>query len=119
MGQNNIDFPRRDFSVVLVDPKPSLLDWLSVFMERKGLGKYRLYYPEGNLVLIVPKVDSFREPGDFQRFLDEMKPNLLRAELRRFKATPEDLGLPLTKETFDKFFTVSWRESALLMSDFN
>ena len=47
-----------------------------------------------------------------------VKPKLLRAELIRFHATPEDFGHPLTAETFDLFFTVSVRDIVNFISDF-
>ena len=115
---STIDLERREFSMVIVDPRPNLLEWLDAFVKSKGREKYRFYAPEENTVLIIPKIDSFAEPGSLNDFLNEIKPKLLRAELSRFRATPEDLG-PLTKETFDKFFELSVRSSPLFMSDLN
>lgn len=113
-----IDLAKRDFSLLLVDPKPKMVDWVAAFSKRKGLERYRLYYPEGNLVLVVPNLDRFSLPGQFGRFIDRMKPRLLEVELRRFTATPEDVGHSLSKETFDEFYDLSVRETAMLMADF-
>jgi hypothetical protein len=89
------------------------------FSKAKGLREYRLYYPEGNLVVIVPKVDNFSVvPGSFERFLDRMKPELLGYQLENFTATAEDFGHPIPNETFHEFLDHSARDSAVLMSDF-
>ena len=50
--------PGMIFPCWLVDPKPNLLEWLDSFVKRKGLGKYRLYYPEANTVVVIPKTDA-------------------------------------------------------------
>jgi hypothetical protein len=113
-----IDFAKHDFSVLLVNPKPTLLTWLSDYSKRKGLEKYRLYSPEENLALMIPKIDRFTAPGSFDRFLAAMKPRLLSAELSRFGITPEDFGHPITKETFDEFFETALRDGPMLMTDF-
>ena len=115
---NTIDFAKHDFSLLLVDPKPEMVEWVRTFIKKRGLERYRLYYPEGNLAVIVPLVDLFSIPGQFEQFVDRMKPRLLEAQLSRYTITPEDFGHPVTKETFDRFFFLSLRESALLMSDF-
>ncbi|MFY9790689.1 MAG: hypothetical protein WAJ99_05870 [Candidatus Sulfotelmatobacter sp.] len=114
-----INVNNHDCSLLLVDPKPNMLEWLSSFYKGKIHEKYRLYYPEANHVVIIPKVDRFYEPGLLDDFINRMKPGLLRRELRRFQAKPEDFGYPITVETFDAFFTASIREVALLMSDFD
>ena len=115
-----IDIPSHQFSLLLVDPKPKMLEWVNALQRRTGRERYRLYYPGGNLAMIVPKVENFSVvPGSFERFLDRMKPRLLLYELTtRCLATPEDFGYPITKETFDVFFDLSIRDSAVLMSDF-
>jgi hypothetical protein len=117
---DTIDLAKRDCSLVLVSPKESLLEWLSVFWKRKGLDKYRNYIPEENTVLVIPNMDRFSEVGSLEQFLDEMKPKLLFAELGRFHASPEDFGRPLTKDAFDEFFDIALRDSASIhfMSDF-
>jgi len=112
-----ININRHDCSLLLVDPKPNMLEWLSSFYKGKIHEKYRLYYPEGNHAVIIPKVDRFSVPGSLADFINRMKPGLLGRELRRFHVTQEDFGHPITTETFDAFFTVSIREAALLMSD--
>ena len=112
-----INLATHEFSVLLVDPKPKMLEWLDDFIKRNGLETYRLYYQEGNLVVIIPKIDYFSSPGSFEDFLDRMKPRLLQLELQRFTAG-SDFKYPITKETFDQFFNASVRESAVLMSDF-
>jgi len=56
-------------------------------------------------------------PGQFDQFVERMKPRLLRVELQRFMATPEDFGHAVTRKTFDEFVDLSVRESAMLMSD--
>jgi hypothetical protein len=114
-----IDINRHDCSLLLVDPKPNMLEWLSSFVKGKRLEKFRLYYPEANHAVIIPKVDRFSKLGLLEDFINRMKPALLNRELRRFQARPEDFGHPITAETFDAFFTVSIREAALLMSDFD
>jgi hypothetical protein len=114
-----INVNRHDCSLLLVDPKANMLEWLSSFVKGKRLEKLRLYYPEANHAVIIPKVDRFSEPGLLEDFINRMKPALLKRELRRFQATPEDFGHPITAETFDAFFAVSIREAALLMSDFD
>lgn len=115
-----IDFANHQFSLLLVDPKPNMLEWLSTFQKERGLEKYKLYYPEGNLVVIVPNIDRFSVVvvGAFERFIDDLKPRLLQAELTRFGATPQDFGRPITKETLEEFYDLSVRESAMLLSDF-
>jgi hypothetical protein len=117
---DTIDLAKRDFSLVLVSPKEALLEWLSAFWKRKGLEQYRNYIPEENTVLVIPNMDRFSEVGSLGRFLDEMKPKLLFAELGRFHASPEDFGRPLTKEMFDGFFDIALRDSASIrfVSDF-
>jgi len=115
---NTINLERHEFSLLLVDPKPQMVEWVSTFSRQKGWEIYKLYYPEGNLVVVIPKIDRFSAPGEFEHFIERMKPRLLELELRRFGATPADLGHPATKETFDRFFELSIRESAMLMSDF-
>ena len=112
-----INFANHEFSLLLVNPKPNLFDWLNMFIKRKGLERYRLYSEEENTVLIIPKVDYFSEPSSFKKFVDKMKPKLLHAELSRFHAKPEDFGHPITKESFDMFFEISVRDCAYLMSD--
>jgi hypothetical protein len=113
-----MNFARHEFSLLLVDPKPKMLEWLNAFQKRKGLERYRLYYPEGNLVVAVPKVDHFSVPGSLAQFLDRMKPELLEYQLSNFTVNPEHFGYPITKETFDEFLDLSIRDSAVLMSDF-
>ena len=117
---DTIDLPKRDFSLVLVSPKEKLLEWLRAFWKRKGLEQYRNYIPEENTVLVIPNMDRFSEVGSLGRFLDEMKPKLLFAELGRFHASPEDFGRLLTKEMFDGFFDIALRDSASIrfVSDF-
>ncbi len=114
-----INVKTHDCSLLLVDPKPDMLEWLSSFVKGKKLEKYRLYYPEGNFAVIIPKVDRFSKPGLLEDFINRMKPGILRMEHRRFQATPEDFGRPITAETFDAFFVFSIREVAHLMSDFD
>ncbi len=109
---NTIDLAKRDFSLVLVSTKGTLLEWLGAFWKRKGLEQYRNFIPEENTVLVIPNMDRFSEIGSLEQFLNEMKPKLLFAELGRFHASPEDFGRPLTKETFDEFFDIALRDSA-------
>jgi hypothetical protein len=116
---DTINFSRHDFSLLLVDPKPSMLEWLRSFVKGKRLEKLRLYYPEGNLAVIIPKVDRFSVPGQLDEFINKLKPGLLRKELRRFQATPEDFGYSISADTFDDFFTVSAREAVHLITDFD
>jgi hypothetical protein len=112
-----IDLNRREFSLLLVNPKTSFIDWLADFAQQKGWTKYRMYSDEENAVLIIPKVNRFSMPGSLGQFLKNIKPKLLLAELSRFRATPSDFGRPITDETFDAFFDVHVRDSALFMSD--
>ncbi len=118
---DTIDLDNRDFSLVLVSPKETLLEWLGAFWKRKGLEQYRNYIPEENTVLIIPSIGRFSEVGSLGQFLDEMKPKLLFAELVRFDASPEEFGRPLTKSTFDETFDIALRDSASIhfMSDLN
>jgi hypothetical protein len=117
---DTIDLAKRDFSLVLVSPKEKLLNWFSAFWKRKGLDKYRNYIPEENTVLVIPNIDRFSEVGSLEQFLDGLKPKLLFRDLVRFRASAEDFGRPLTKETFDEFFDVALRDSASItyISDF-
>lgn len=114
-----INVNSHDCSLLLVDPKVSMLEWLSSFYKGKIHEKYRLYYAEGNLSVLIPKVDRFSKPGSLGDFINRVKPVLLRKELGRFHVTPEDFGHPITAETFDAFFTFSIREAIYLMSDFD
>jgi hypothetical protein len=91
-----IDFATHDFSLLLVDPKPKMVEWVENFKKEKGWEQDRLYYPEGNLAVIVPKIDRFSMPGQFQQFVERMKPRLLEAELHRFNANPADFGHSIT-----------------------
>jgi hypothetical protein len=116
---DTINVDDHDSSLLLVDPKPSMLEWLNSYVKGKRLEKLRLFYPEGNNSVIIPKIDRFSEPGSIGEFINRMKPGLLRMELRRFQVTPEVFGYPITAETFDAFFTVSVREAVRLMSDFD
>lgn len=95
-----------------------MVEWLETFKKQKGWERYRLYYPEGNLVVIVPNIDRFSMPGQFEQFVERMKPRLLKVGLQRFNASPEDFGHAITTDTFDEYFDLSVRESAMLMSDF-
>jgi hypothetical protein len=113
-----VNFEKHDFSVLLVNPKPALLVWLGDYAKRKGLEKYRLYSPEENLALLIPKIDRFTEPGSFARFLNVMKPRLLSAELSRFGVRTEDWSRSISTETFDDFFEIALRDSPSLISDF-
>jgi hypothetical protein len=117
---DTIDLAKRDFSLVLVSPKETLLGWLSAFWKQKGLEKHRNYIPEENTVMVIPNIDRFSEIGSLEQFLDELKPKLLFRDLVRFRASPEDFGRPLTKETFDEFFDIALRDSASIhfISDF-
>ena len=56
-----INVNNHDCSLLLVDPKPNMLEWLSSFYKGKMHEKYRLYYPEANHVVIIPKVERFYE----------------------------------------------------------
>lgn len=108
---NTIDLLQRDFSLALVTPKERVLEWLREFWKQKGFERYCNYVPEENTVLFIPNIDRFSEVGSLQRFLDEMKPKLLYAELVRFRASAADVGRPLTKETFDEYFDIAIRDS--------
>jgi hypothetical protein len=114
---DTIDLAKRDFSVILVDPRQVFLDWLERHIARNGLQDYRLYSPEQNVVLIIPHVDRFTEPDSLDAFLDELKPRLLAAEMTRFHIPPGELDGPPTAETFDTYFALSIRDAALFLSD--
>jgi hypothetical protein len=116
---DTMNFSRHDFSLLLVDPKPSMLEWLRSFVKGKRIERLRSYSPEGNLAVIIPKVDRFSAPGQLDELINKLKPGLLRTELRRFQATPEDFGYPITAGTFDDFFTASTREAVHLITDFD
>jgi hypothetical protein len=62
----------------LLIQEPPLLEWLGAFVKGKRLEKLRLYYPEGNNAVIIPKVDRFAAQGLLEDFLNRMKPGLLR-----------------------------------------
>jgi hypothetical protein len=115
-----LDVPNRRFSTVLVKPKSSLLAMAAPIWERKGLGVYRNYCPEDDIVAIVPPVECFSKTGSFQRLLEAMKPAFLKSELIRFNMTAEEFGRPLTAQTFDEFFDLERRTSTavMLMEDF-
>jgi hypothetical protein len=114
-----INFERHDFSILLIDPMPEMIEWVKSFAARRGLIKYRLYYPEGNRVVIIPKVDRFGSQNLLEDFINRLKPGLLRMELRRFQAKPEDFEHPITVATFDRFFSLNLRDEVNLISDFN
>ena len=118
---DTIDLAKRDFSLILVNPREAFLEWVNAFVKLKGLEVYRMCIPEENTVLVIPNRDRFSYQSCFEDFLNEMKPKLLLAELSRIhKASPEEFGHPITKETFDKFFEIALRDSASIrfMSDF-
>lgn len=113
----SIDLPSRRFSLLFVTPKEQFLGWVQEYMKRKGLEKYRLYVPEENTVMVIPKIDYFSEPTSFEKFLADIKPKLLSSELARVRASKDDLKRPLSVETFDEFFEISLRDSVMLVSD--
>jgi len=113
-----IDIPNHEFSVVLANPKPVFLAWVDEFVAKKGMSQFQWYAPEQNLVLLIPSVNRFSQAGDFDTFLDTLKPKLLEAELGRFGATPADVPFAVSAESFDRMFELSVRESSFLMSDF-
>ena len=117
---DTIDLDKRDFSLVLVSPKETILEWLGAFWKRKGLEYYRNYIPEENTILVIPSIGRFSKYGVLESFLDEMKPKLLYRELVRFHVSPEECGRPLTKSTFDETFDIALRDSTSIhfMSDF-
>lgn len=117
---DTIDLAKRDFSLVLVSPNETLLEWLGAFWKLKGLDHYRNYVPEENTVLIIPTIGRFSDVGALESFLDEMKPKLLYGELVRFQVSPEEFGRPLTKSTFNETFDIALRDSASIhfVSDF-
>jgi len=40
---NTIDLARHDFSLLLVDPKPKMADWVESFKKKTRRERYRLY----------------------------------------------------------------------------
>jgi hypothetical protein len=114
--RDTIDLNRRDFSLILVEPRPIFLEWLGEFAKREGWEGYRLFVPEDDTVLVIPSIDRFSEPGSLEEFVNALKPNLLRLELIRFHVKGIELGT-ITNETFDKFFAVSVRDRVHFMSD--
>jgi hypothetical protein len=104
-----------------VTPKAKFLEWVNAFVLRNGLEGYRFEIPEENTVVVIPSLSRFSKPGLLQQFLDRMKPDLLLVELSRIhKATPEEFGYPITKDTFDEYFEIGLRDSNAIrfMSDF-
>lgn len=111
---DTIDLSKRDFSVILVEPTPTFLEWLDSI----GVDRSRDYFPEENTVLVVPKIDRFSKVGSFSEFIDKLKPSLLSNELSRFGASIANLRIPNAVETFNRFFTIFVRDSVTFLSDF-
>lgn len=76
------NFERHDFSLLLVDRKPALLEWLHDYQRGKGLEGFRLDSPKGRLAVIIPKIDRFNSHESLEIFLDRVKPRLLRSSHR-------------------------------------
>lgn len=112
-----IDFEKRAFSLVLVEPKIELIALVDAYRESIGLDKYP-YYQDDNLVLVVPSLERFTDYGSFSSFRELLKPTLLLDELSRFDIPPSQFLYPITSETFDMFFTFAVRDTVKLLSDY-
>ena len=115
----SIDLSTREFSLLLVDPKETFIEWLKAYTSRKGLELWRYYSPEQNIVLVIPSIGRFATPGSFDAFVEGWKPRLLAAELSRFGVSPKEFGMELSSRTFDEFFLIYVRDSVNYISDFN
>jgi hypothetical protein len=116
----SIDFEARHFSLLLVEPKQCFLDWVASVIPPSDRAVSRFYPPEENMVLVVPQIDFFTEPGSFWRFVDSLKPSLLRAELNtRGRELLPTFPHPVSKETFDAYFDVLVRENVRFLRDFS
>lgn len=111
-----INSSKLECSLLVLTSKQSFIDWLKSFMIKQGLGAYNVYFPEGDAVWLIPKIEQFSKPGSYDEFLDEIKPRLLLAELHNFGAVEADFEYPITKETFDKFFDLTLRNEATPIS---
>lgn len=114
----SIDMPQRKFSLVLVDPRPAFLEWLERFRLRKGWTESILCLQEENLVVVIPSVNKFSQPGSLEEFLAALKPWLLRAELDRFGIPVSEFEYSLDAASCDLLLDISIRETVALMSDF-
>jgi hypothetical protein len=116
--EKQIDIRNRSYQILIVTPKNKLIEWLTAHAKHKGIDLWRLYNSEDDMVVIIPAFDACEDYTIVEEFLNALKPKLLHAELLRFLATPEDLGEPITAESFDKYFDIALRGPAYCLSDF-
>lgn len=108
---DKVDFSNARFSLLLVEPREAFFAWLHGWQRKRRQDPVVPYFlPEENTVLVIPALDEIG-PMSLSQFIDDVKPALYQLELRRFHATPSDLG-PVNKDTFDKYFDVQVREGA-------
>ena len=107
-----------EFSLLLITPKKSFIEWLGNFQKQKGLENYtNIHLSEEDSVWLIPKIEWFSEPDSYDQFLHDLKPRLLLWELGNFGASLEDFGKPLNHEVFDAFFDIALRTEATLISE--
>lgn len=107
-----IDLHTLQFSLLVVTCKPTFQEWVQSFARSRGLQGYKLYLPEEDSVWVIPPIEQFSMPGEFQAFLEGIKPRLLLAEIQRFGGSADDFSDPMTAETFDEYMEVAVRERA-------
>jgi hypothetical protein len=105
----------RDCSLLLVEPKPEFLAWLTIFLQNRGRGHRQVYFPEENSAWLVPSYSKLADCYD--QFLNDVTPMLLRAELFRFGAVEADFPKPISRATFDEFFTLALRDEVIPLTE--
>jgi hypothetical protein len=99
----------RKFSIWLVDANESFWEWDRRRAERTGQQIFRNDAICEHSCYIVPPMGVGTGTHFLFHFIDEIKPNLLLRELAEYGITPQEFGHPITKETFDEFFTLQSR----------
>lgn len=114
---SSFNIANHSFSILFLKPKPRFLEWLEKFATFRQIEMWRLYSPNEDFVVLIPKTDYFSGAEELDKFVNDFKPDLLQSELQRFRATEADLGYPIAAETFDMFFDCFVRHSPIVFRD--
>lgn len=100
------------FSLVIVRPREAFFEWLKPVLRKKDFILDQVYFPEENGVWIIPAIGTFNDTAEFEKYLEDLKPLIVKQEMGKFGPDVEDMPQEITSNLCNTYFDFEVRDRA-------
>ncbi len=105
-----IDTGNLMFSLVILRPRAAFFDWLKPVLRKKQFSLDQVYFAEENGVWVIPAIGTFNDTPELEKYLEDLKPMMVKEELGKFGPDAEDMPQEITPVLCNSLFDFEVRD---------